>query len=358
MGWFTIRPRTPYPEISVNYLTIDGASQTAFSGDTNPLGPEIEISGENMTGTAPMLTMRHGCRTALSNLAIDNAPGAALHLGDYVPAYDPKTCSFTTLVTPAYEYRNVAEIGHNYIGTDPTGRAAAPNFRGIAGDGADGFDIHDNIVSGNVASGIHLTDPSHTGIHDNFIGIAADGEPLGNGASGIYASASGSLYAQLLRIDRNVIAFNKHWAIDLGLPGNIEFASNRIYGNQLTAIGAFNTLGVSDQVFIDGAVFDPTTGMTAVHGHFVNRGFEPLQSGTVTLFRSFGLGLAGYGEAESPIGSAPVTQSGAWDFRYPGDLTGRYVTAIVTTSTIRTGGFTYDTYVQSYGLSAAVIVTR
>src|SRR5437763_404239 len=48
-GWFTIRPQTPLPPIGADgesiSLILDGTTQTAFSGDTNPRGPEIAIDG-------------------------------------------------------------------------------------------------------------------------------------------------------------------------------------------------------------------------------------------------------------------------------------------------------------------------
>ncbi|HEV7426647.1 MAG TPA: hypothetical protein VGQ46_09795, partial [Thermoanaerobaculia bacterium] len=43
-GWYTISPATPLPLISAD-LVIDGATQIATSGDTNPDGPEIMLDG-------------------------------------------------------------------------------------------------------------------------------------------------------------------------------------------------------------------------------------------------------------------------------------------------------------------------
>jgi len=44
-GWFTIYPNTPLPAIVAADIEIDGGTQTEFGGDTNPLGPEIELDG-------------------------------------------------------------------------------------------------------------------------------------------------------------------------------------------------------------------------------------------------------------------------------------------------------------------------
>ena len=53
-GWFTIRPQSPLPSIDAKTLVVDGASQTAVTGDTNPNGPEIEINGSDV------VTLRYG----------------------------------------------------------------------------------------------------------------------------------------------------------------------------------------------------------------------------------------------------------------------------------------------------------
>src|SRR5260221_13035811 len=44
-GYYTIRPQSPLPQIDAKKIVIDGASQDAVTGDTNPNGPEIEING-------------------------------------------------------------------------------------------------------------------------------------------------------------------------------------------------------------------------------------------------------------------------------------------------------------------------
>lgn len=44
-GWFTIRPRSPLPAITAQHFSLEGASQTRHTGDSNPEGPEIVIDG-------------------------------------------------------------------------------------------------------------------------------------------------------------------------------------------------------------------------------------------------------------------------------------------------------------------------
>jgi hypothetical protein len=356
-GWFTIAPLSPLPEVNANYLVIDGATQTGFSGDTNKLGPEIELSGENLTGYASVLTIRHGCQTALRNVAIDNSPGPGLSLLGYASAYDPRTCSFSTLDRNSFEYHNTADISLNTFGLDPTGTLAAPNERGIVGHNPAEFNIHDNVISGNRRSGIFLESPFRISVTNNKIGTTRDGAPLGNGASGIYAAAAGDLYAQALSIGGgNVIAYNQQWGIALNGTTNVAYGGDRIFGNHLTAIGRGLTIGVSPDLFLDSATFDPATGLTTIRGHLRDANLELPE---VHLYASFGLGLAGFGEAEEPIGTTePPRGDATFVFRVQRDLRDKYITATGTTFTTRTGGFTFDTYSESFGLSNAVHVDR
>jgi hypothetical protein len=92
----------------------------------------------------------------------------------------------------------------NYIGTDPTGRTAWPNLRGLRGDFGDGF-IFRNVISGNTYSGMwiwaaHDELVSFT-INENRIGTAADGiTPLPNGAAGILSGdrVAADLFANVI----------------------------------------------------------------------------------------------------------------------------------------------------------------
>lgn len=46
-GWFTIAPSTPLPPITSLRVFVDAKTQSAFTGDTNPAGPEIAIDGHD-----------------------------------------------------------------------------------------------------------------------------------------------------------------------------------------------------------------------------------------------------------------------------------------------------------------------
>ncbi len=59
-GVWTIRPVTPLPDLTDHGTTIDGLSQTAFLGDSNPKGPEIQIDGSQVGTPSNGLTLRSG----------------------------------------------------------------------------------------------------------------------------------------------------------------------------------------------------------------------------------------------------------------------------------------------------------
>ena len=52
-GWFSIVPLTPLPTLACNGTTLDGASQTAFTGDTNANLPEIFLDGRSTVWIDP-----------------------------------------------------------------------------------------------------------------------------------------------------------------------------------------------------------------------------------------------------------------------------------------------------------------
>lgn len=91
----------------------------------------------------------------------------------------------------------------NFVGTDVTGNAALGNANdGIAIDGADrnrliGCQVNDNpfvyynVVGGNGANGLRITDADNTVVHANFFGIGANNmSVVGNTLDGILVNGS------------------------------------------------------------------------------------------------------------------------------------------------------------------------
>src|SRR5438046_616308 len=49
-GVFTIKPNSALPALTASGTVIDGRTQTNYTGDTNPDGPEVEINGAQAPG--------------------------------------------------------------------------------------------------------------------------------------------------------------------------------------------------------------------------------------------------------------------------------------------------------------------
>ena len=110
---FTIKPLSLMPELRGG-ITIDGASQTAFSGDTNPFGPEVVINGSMLASGSGLVIS--GDDGGIMGLVVNGFHDSGLALSRL--PFDP---------TPS---RN--QIRNNYVGTDPTGTLAVPNGAGIS----------------------------------------------------------------------------------------------------------------------------------------------------------------------------------------------------------------------------------
>ena len=74
-GAFVIQPLTPLPWITVSNVTIDGATQTAFGGDTNPAGPEVVIDGIS-SGLMTTGIVSDGAGNVIRNLVLNRFAGS------------------------------------------------------------------------------------------------------------------------------------------------------------------------------------------------------------------------------------------------------------------------------------------
>jgi hypothetical protein len=256
--WKTIRLKSPLPSLRTLGTWIDGGTQAGFSGVPNPNGPSIEISGGGMVNGDGLLD-EESCIT-VSGLAINGFLGNGISLGR-------ETCS-TSLIN----------VTNNYIGTDPTGSVAVPNFRGIGSvSGFDdiyrmGYNIYGNVISGNVRSGLFLAGGAWI-VSNNRIGLKAHAdEALPNGGSGVFLSAA------VIRatLSNNAIAFNGEMGVAIDpLSLYVYLTHNAIWGNGGLAIddgldgpsASVRTdttpLGVP---VITSAVYDPILGETSIRG--------------------------------------------------------------------------------------------
>jgi parallel beta-helix repeat protein len=193
-GVFTIKPLSALPVIR-NNTTIDGNTQTIFTGDTNPNGPEVVING-SLAGSASGLVIS-GDNDTISNLVVNGFPnGDGIGIGY---GFDS---------TPSNN-----RVLNNYVGTDANGTGAVANGIGVELHGfgspssqASNNVIQNNLISGNTGAGITLCDAGNNTIANNLIGTDRTGASnLGNTGHGIALVCAGDSNNT---IQSNVIAFN------------------------------------------------------------------------------------------------------------------------------------------------------
>ena len=311
-GWHTIIPNTPLPAITAPDIEIDGATQTRFSGDTNPLGPEVALDGS-------ALWAGHGLQIAgtglafVSNLAIGGFPwhGIAVTRDSFASS----------------------RIESNYIGTDATGTRAHPNrSRGIAFDlPASDFEVTHNIISGNGRSGVFIAGAFNVTLTENQIGTGTAGVAIPNGASGVFVGDDASDI--LLR--RNTIAHNAWFGVALSQRvARFTLLENSITRNGFIGIDRgldgfsgyhFDDLDVRNASIppprLLSAIYDPAADRTTITGRYrPERDHEGIWE--FSLFAS----TVGDGQGETFLGTTS-TANGTFTFNVTGNLSGRFITA-------------------------------
>lgn len=315
--WKTIRLKSPLPPVQAYTLRVDGATQTAFSGVANPDGPPIEITGGG-TVDGDGLIDDGACMSSIANLTINGFLGNGISLRD----------------RPPDDFCGTGAITNNFIGTDPTGTIAIPNFRGIGSVQSLSplfqTRIQQNVVSGNIRSGMFMNDGSLY-IYANRVGLKAHADdPLPNGASGIYLSL-GTRFAEVVG---NVIAFNHEMGLAINSATlDTTIANNRIWANGGLAIddgldgpsATVNTdTGPLAPPVLLSAVFNPLQNVTIISGTRSSKvGFE--------LFVSDAIHADGVGDAQRLLSIRNSTLTPT-DFvmTVSGDLRGQWITATAT----------------------------
>jgi hypothetical protein len=317
-GWFTVQPRSPLPEI-VAALDIDGRSQTLFTGDTNPDGPEIEINGELAQQQAG-LRVRPKCHLQIRDLVVNGFPGAGIEV-----RADAAECSGAGQEIPSF-----VAILTNYLGTDPRGRVAKPNHRGLVILNRHGS-VLENLISGNRRAGIYSLGSTFLQIQQNRIGVGADGSPLGNGA-GIFVDIHGAG----ADIEENVIAYNHGMAIARTRGGEIHITRNSIFDNLQQGIDVdvdgptpnrASDLDFPNAPVLFDAFYDASRGATIVRGRI-----DTVVKGMgrhLEVYASSRLSVWSTPQAEQSVASLLFIQAGQSDFELvvPGDHRGKWMTA-------------------------------
>lgn len=329
-GVFTIQPTYEITAPGAG-TTIDGETQTVFTGNSNPSGPEIVLDGSkivagNLGLSAAGVVLRE-TNCVVRNLVIHgfNADGIVFDGGT---ATTNGTIPSGNLVTACY------------IGTDQTGTVGIGNGTGYPGieffGGAQNNTIGGtgsaarNVISGNSGNGIQLSGSGTTGntISGNYIGTDASGSGLlPNGYSGvsIYAGAGNNIVGGSVAGARNVISGNQNHGViifDSGTTGNViqgnyigtNAAGATALGNgqesHWAGIGIFggaqaNIIGgataaaanvISGNTGQGVAIADTNTNLNSVRGNFI--GTDPTG---ITAIPNEWSGVQIYGGAQSNI---------------------------------------------------------
>ncbi len=147
-GVASIAPLAALPNINdaTGGTTIDGSTQTTNQGDTNSLGPEVEIRGFTTSFTYGLEL--NSANNTVKGLIINGFSG---------------TLSAGIMITGASATGNT--VTGNYLGTDYAGTAAVTNYIGVAiGAGAQSNTVggtsaaERNVISGNSTYGAEIKD--------------------------------------------------------------------------------------------------------------------------------------------------------------------------------------------------------
>ena len=271
---YVIRPLSRLPGLndSTGGTTIDGRSQTAFGGDTNPFGPEVVLNGSLA-----------GLQTDALVLAADSNQVLGLNIqgfrGDGLGGF-----GIGVLVHPLASHNKVAG---NYIGTDATGTVAAANFHGVYVRGSDNLVGGTTVADRNVISG-QAGDPIYT-----EGGVAIDG--TNNRVQGNYIGTNAA----------GTAAISNDGGVGISGPGNMVGGTAPGAGNLISGNGGINLIlfGGGDGTVVQGNLIGTdATGTVAIP---VNYGVYVQTSGNTIG------GTAAGAETSSPAATPASTWSPA-----------------------------------------------
>jgi YVTN family beta-propeller protein len=282
-GVFIIRPNSPLPPISAMTM-IDGTTQTQFTGDTNPFGPEIVLNGNSAGASTIGLVIDNAQNCVVQGLVINgfSLSGISINgtsatgnriIGCYIgtnargDAAVPNLREGVVISAGAnnnfiggtveeggnlisgndgngVEIRGTGSdgnrIGSNYIGTDRSGNVAVSNGgSGVMIDSSNnvvgGASSALNLISGNNMSGVEIVSGSNNVVQGNFIGTDVNGTfALGNGDVGVelLGSATNNLIGGTSAAPRNLISGNNDFGVALS---GMSVSGNRVMGNIIGA---------------------------------------------------------------------------------------------------------------------------
>jgi hypothetical protein len=234
---FTINPLSQLPALTDNGTTIDGATQTAFTGNTNADGPEIVVSGNTSVSVGFFISSNSN---VINGLVINGFVREAILISGSVGGANN-------------------QVTGCYVGTNAGGTGAVPNgLNGIsilqgASNNVIGGTIPAarNLTSGNVGAGIIIGVASNDNVvQGNYIGTNAAGTAaIGNTSSGVIVNgAKNNTIGGTALGAGNLISGNRASGISIQTSGA---TGNQVQGNFIgTDVGgnsaiANSTHGVS-----------------------------------------------------------------------------------------------------------------
>jgi len=255
-GVWTIHPLTTYSYITSGNITIDGSTQTTNQGDTNPLGPEIELDGSNNTIDYAFSVIN------VSNIHFKKLCIKDFTIGIQIFGSSSTNCSITGCYI-GIDATSVDTSG-NYIGIEIIGGPSNIIIGGITAD-------EKNIVSGNEHIGIRLVDASNNFVIGNYVGLDRTGMiAMGNydGIS-IEGAAMHNIVGGNNTGEKNIIAGNYAYGIPVfGAGCNYNEIIGNYIGVDVTGNNAVpNTYGV---LFDDGAAYNIIGGDTPDHKNIIS----------------------------------------------------------------------------------------
>ena len=241
-GVWVIAPASDLPLIIQSNVTIDGTTQTAFAGDTNPYGPEIVIDGSNARD--------YGFRFM-------NAPNATL-----------KGLNIRRFTKGAQFYgSDNSVVSGCYVGTNETGSTIMGNDIGLEFiSGSNNSTIggttlaERNIISGNLHIGIRLLDVEYCTVKGCIIGLNREGNDSLPNYDGMsmegavrYCTIGGTSPEE-----RNIISGNTDYGLPLFGAGATQ---NVIIGNYIgTDITGTQSIGNTYGVLFDDGSYSNRVG--------------------------------------------------------------------------------------------------
>ena len=214
-GTWRIRLTDTPPDIKAPDVAVDGWSQTALRGDTNPRGPEIVLDGSD-----------HTVEYAVCLNGATNSRVQGLVVGRFVVGIQ---------VNGATAAGN--RVAGCYVGVGPDGVSPFGNYNGIelvggargnVVGGASGAEA--NVVSGNEHVGIRLSDASENRVIGNLVGTDRTGRRAVRNYDGITleGQSSGNVIGGSGPGEANVCSGNMAYGVDLFGWG---VTRNRVIGN-------------------------------------------------------------------------------------------------------------------------------